>query len=133
MRDSFEWILADDGHRTWETLIRLTAHKNVVAIKLSRNCGHQVGRTAGFAKVGRARFKIHAAPQDRQDFEPKCFRKASSVYGQQSSRSWETKFKTWILRNFHQQLDRSTDVLIPACEVGSDGTASNELMLTWVK
>lgn len=114
--------------------MRLTTHQNVVAITLSRNCVPSSRAYGGVRQKWDELASNSIRPhRTAKTSSPSASENASSVYGQQNSSSWETKFKTWILRNFHQQLDRSTDIVTPTCEVGSEGTASNELTLTWVK
>ncbi|UPJ47789.1 glycosyltransferase family 2 protein [Bradyrhizobium sp. 200] len=119
--DSYELILVDDGSsdRTWETMVYLTAHQNVVAIKLSRNYGHEVALTAGLAAVrGRAVLIIDADLQDPPELLAQMLQRmketsADVVYGQRTSRAGETWFKKWTSRIFYRLLERSTDVLIP--------------------
>lgn len=118
--NSYELILVDDGStdRTWDTMISLTAHENVVAIKLSRNYGQEVALTAGFAAVrGQAVLIIDVDLQDPPELLAKMLQRmkeASSevVYSKRNSRVGETWFKTWTARSFYRLLERSTDVLI---------------------
>lgn len=119
--NSYELILVDDGSTdgTWEAMICLTAHENVVAIKLSRNYGQEIALTAGLAAVrGRAVLIIDADLQDPPELlAPMLHRmketSADVVYGERNSRAGETWFKTWTARLFYRLLARSTDVLIP--------------------
>jgi glycosyltransferase involved in cell wall biosynthesis len=66
--DGHELILVDDGSTdgTWQAITsHIHRHKNIVAIKLSRNFGHQVALTAGLsAAKGRAVFVVDADLQD---------------------------------------------------------------------
>lgn len=118
---SYELILVDDGSTdgTWETMTCLTAHENVVAIKLSRNYGHEVATTAGLTAVrGRAVLIIDADLQDPPELLAKMLDRmkqtsADVVYGQRTTRAGETWFKAWTARVFYRLLERSTDVLIP--------------------
>lgn len=119
--DSYELILVDDGSTdgTWEAMVCLTGHQNVVAIKLSRNYGHQVALTAGLAAVrGRAVLIIDADLQDPPELLDEMLQRmkatsADVVYGQRNSRAGETWFKTFTARLFYRLLEHSTDVLIP--------------------
>ncbi|QQN65478.1 glycosyltransferase family 2 protein [Bradyrhizobium diazoefficiens] len=118
---SYELILVDDGSTdgTWETMTCLTAHGNVVAIKLSRNYGHQVATTAGLAAVrGRAVLIIDADLQDPPELLAQMLDKmkqtsADVVYGQRTTRAGETWFKASTARVFYRLLERSTDIFIP--------------------
>lgn len=118
---SYELILVDDGSTdgTWETMTCLTAHENVVAIKLSRNYGHEVATTAGLTAVrGRAVLIIDADLQDPPELLAQMLDRmkqtsADVVYGQRTTRAGETWFKAWTARVFYRLLERSTDVLIP--------------------
>ncbi|WP_426420542.1 glycosyltransferase family 2 protein [Bradyrhizobium genosp. A] len=119
--ESYELILIDDGSTdgTWEAMFSLTVHQNVVAIKLSRNYGHQVALTAGLAAVrGRAVLIIDADLQDPPELLSKMLQimketSADVVYGQRNSRAGETWLKTWTARIFYRLLERSTDGSIP--------------------
>lgn len=119
--NSYELILVDDGStdKTWETMICLTAHENVVAIKLSRNYGQEVALTAGLAEVrGRAILIIDADLQDPPELLAQMLQRMKEtssdvVYGKRNSRAGETWFKTWTARRFYRLLERSTDVVIP--------------------
>jgi glycosyltransferase involved in cell wall biosynthesis len=66
--ERYELILVDDGSTdgTWRTITsQIDRHKNIVAIKLSRNYGHQVALTAGLSAVnGRTVFVVDADLQD---------------------------------------------------------------------
>lgn len=118
---SYELILVDDGSTdgTWEAMLCVTSHQNVVAIKLSRNYGHQVALTAGLAAVrGRVVLIIDADLQDPPELLAEMLQRmkatsADVVYGQRNSRAGETWFKTFTAKFFYQLLERSTDVLIP--------------------
>lgn len=118
---SYELILVDDGSTdgTWEAMICLTAHRNVVAIKLSRNYGHQVALTAGLAAVrGRVVLIIDADLQDPPELLDEMLQRmkatsADVVYGQRNSRAGESWFKTFTAKIFYRLLEHSTDVSIP--------------------
>ncbi len=120
--DSFELILVDDGSSdgTWDVITsELARHPNIVAMKLSRNYGHQIALTAGLSAVrGKVVFVIDADLQDPPELLNDMLGKmkesgADVVYGQRRSRSGETWFKTFAASLFYRILERSTDVLIP--------------------
>nr|WP_145927356.1 glycosyltransferase family 2 protein [Bradyrhizobium neotropicale] len=110
--DSYELILVDDGSTddTWQTMICLTAHQNVVALKLSRNFGHQFALTAGLSAVrGRAVLIIDADLQDPPELLAQMLQRmketsADIVYGQRNSRAGETWLKTWTSKLFYRLL-----------------------------
>lgn len=120
--DSFELILVDDGSsdRTWDVITsQVASHRNIVAIKLSRNYGHQIALTAGLSAVrGKVVFVIDADLQDPPELLKDMIEKmnesgADVVYGQRRTRAGETWFKTFAAKLFYRILERSTDVLIP--------------------
>jgi glycosyltransferase involved in cell wall biosynthesis len=120
--ESYELILVDDGSTdgTWQAIIsEIGSHPNIVAIKLSRNYGHQIALTAGIAAVkGRMVLVIDADLQDPPELLGDMIKmmnecSADVVYGQRESRAGESWFKTFTARLFYRLLERSTDVLIP--------------------
>jgi dolichol-phosphate mannosyltransferase len=120
--NEYELILVDDGSTdgTWKAITsQIDSHPNIVAIKLSRNYGHQVALTAGLSAVrGRTVFVIDADLQDPPELLQAMLQKmaeseADVVYGQRKSRAGETWFKTFAASLFYRILERSTDVLIP--------------------
>jgi polyisoprenyl-phosphate glycosyltransferase len=120
--DRYELILIDDGSTdgTWEAMTsQIGSHPNIVAIKLSRNYGHQVALTAGLSAVrGGTVFVIDADLQDPPELLGDMLQKmndskADVVYGQRKSRAGETWFKTFTASLFYRLLGWSTDVLIP--------------------
>lgn len=120
--DGFELILIDDGStdNTWATMRALTdRYPNIVAIKLSRNYGHQVALTAGLSAVnGRAVFVIDADLQDPPELLVDMLKlmndkAADVVYGQRRTRVGESWFKTSSANFFYRLLQRSTDISIP--------------------
>ncbi|MDO9298391.1 glycosyltransferase family 2 protein [Bradyrhizobium sp.] len=120
--DSFELILVDDGSsdRTWDVITsQIAGHRNIVAIKLSRNYGHQIALTAGLSAVrGKVVFVIDADLQDPPELLNDMLGKmkesgADVVYGQRRTRAGETWFKTFAAKLFYRILERSTDVSIP--------------------
>jgi glycosyltransferase involved in cell wall biosynthesis len=120
--DSYELILVDDGSTdgTWDAITsQIARHPNIVAMKLSRNYGHQIALTAGLSAVrGSVVLVIDADLQDPPELLNDMLRKmnesgADVVYGQRRTRAGETWFKTFAARLFYRILERSTDVLIP--------------------
>jgi polyisoprenyl-phosphate glycosyltransferase len=120
--EGFELILVDDGSTdgTWSAITaELGRHENIVAIKLSRNHGHQVALTAGLSAVsGAAIFIIDADLQDPPELLGEMLKVmresgADVVYGQRKSRSGEGWFKTFTAGLFYRLLELSTDILIP--------------------
>lgn len=120
--NSYELILIDDGSTdgTWDAITsQIARHPNIVAIKLSRNYGHQIALTAGLSAVrGKVVLVIDADLQDPPELLNDMLRKmnesaADVVYGQRRSRAGETWFKTFAASLFYRLLERSTDVLIP--------------------
>jgi glycosyltransferase involved in cell wall biosynthesis len=91
----------------------------VVAIKLSRNFGHQLALTAGLhCCSGRQVLIIDADLQDPPELLPEMTSlmdetKADVVYGQRRLRVGETHFKTISAAHFYRLLHRLTDVPIP--------------------
>ena len=120
--EGYELILVDDGSTdgTWAAITAEIAHRaNVVAIKLSRNYGHQVALTAGLAAVrGRVVFVLDADLQDPPELlgamlEAMRESRADVVYGQRRSRAGDSWFKTTTASLFYRLLEISTDILIP--------------------
>jgi len=91
----------------------------VVAIKLSRNYGHQLALTAGLHHAqGERVLIIDADLQDPPELIPAMMKLmdeagADVVYGQRRARDGETRFKTLTAAAFYRLLRRLTDVDIP--------------------
>lgn len=120
--EEYELILVDDGSTdgTWKAITsKIAAHPNIVAIKLSRNYGHQVALTAGLSAVrGRTVLVIDADLQDPPELLDGMLKAmhesgADVVYGQRRSRAGESWFKSSTASLFYRLLERSTDILIP--------------------
>ena len=120
--EGYELIMVDDGSTdgTWAAITsEIAHHANIVAIKLSRNYGHQVALTAGLSAVrGRTVFIIDADLQDPPELLNDMLKKmqesgADVVYGQRKSRAGDNWFKTSTASLFYRLLERSTDILIP--------------------
>jgi dolichol-phosphate mannosyltransferase len=119
---SFELILVDDGSTdgTWDRIRgQLEKRPQLVAVRLSRNHGHQLALTAGLSAVlGRVVFVLDADLQDPPellgDFVKTMNASAADVvYGQRISRSGETWFKSWTAHLFYRVLARATHTSIP--------------------
>jgi polyisoprenyl-phosphate glycosyltransferase len=120
--ERYELILVDDGSTdgTWAAITsQIDRHKNIVAIKLSRNFGHQIALTAGLSAVrGSTVFVIDADLQDPPELLNDMLQTmkdsgADVVYGQRRSRAGDGWFKTSTASLFYRLLERSTDILIP--------------------
>ena len=120
--DSYEIILVDDGSSDGSWLVMtalMREYRNLIAIKLSRNFGHQVALSAGLAAIrGRVVLVIDADLQDPPELLGEMMESMRSsgadvVYGQRRSRAGESFFKSWTAKVFYRLLQRSTDVVIP--------------------
>ena len=116
-----EIVLVDDGStdRTWQLMCDLAeADPRVMAVKLSRNHGHQLALTAGLTQCRGDRILIIDA--DLQD-PPELLAQmlailatgADVVYGQRRTRKGETRFKTVSAALFYRLLRRLVDIDIP--------------------
>ena len=118
----FELIFVDDGStdNTWKIINELSAEdRNVVAVRLSRNHGHQLALTAGLSTVrGDLVLVIDADLQDPPELlGPMCDmmvrEDADVVYGQRRSRAGESRFKKKSAEAFYRLLANLTRVNIP--------------------
>src|SRR5262245_32335824 len=89
--DSYEVLLVDDGSRdaTWSIMCEIArSDHNVVAIRLSRNYGHQLALTAGLRhSTGKRVLIVDADLQDPPELLPQMMKimdesGAEVVYGQ---------------------------------------------------
>ena len=119
---SFELILVDDGSTdgTWDRIrAQLEKRPQLVAVRLSRNHGHQLALTAGLSAVrGRLVFVLDADLQDPPELlgdfvETMNVSSADVVYGRRISRAGETWFKSWTAGLFYRLLARATHTSIP--------------------
>jgi dolichol-phosphate mannosyltransferase len=116
-----EIILIDDGStdQTWSILIGLAAQdKRIVAVRLSRNHGHQLALSAGLSLAqGDRVFILDADLQDPPELLPQMMtimdQGAEVVYGVRQSREGENWFKTQSASLFYRLLESLTDVPIP--------------------
>jgi dolichol-phosphate mannosyltransferase len=120
--NDYELVLVDDGSSdgTWKAITsEIGRYPNIVALKLSRNFGHQIALTAGLSAVnGRIVLVIDADLQDPPELLAAMIKTmndsaADVVYGQRRSRSGDSWFKTRTANLFYRLLERSSDVLIP--------------------
>ena len=116
-----EIVLVDDGStdETWAIMERLAeADPAVVAVRLSRNHGHQLALTAGLDICrGRRVLVIDADLQDPPELLPDMLRimddGADVVYGQRRRRAGETAFKRATAAAFYRLLGRMSRSPIP--------------------
>lgn len=119
--DDYELVFVNDGSRdaTWPMLQALgDRDPNVVAVRLSRNFGHQFALTAGLDICrGERILMIDADLQDPPellgDMLALMDAGADVVYGQRIERKGETAFKRVTASMFYRLLNRLTDVDIP--------------------
>jgi glycosyltransferase involved in cell wall biosynthesis len=118
----FELIFVDDGSadNTWKIINELSAEdRNVVAVRLSRNHGHQLALTAGLSTVrGDLVLVIDADLQDPPEllgpmYDMMVREDADVVYGQRRSRAGESGFKKKSAEAFYRLLANLTRVHIP--------------------
>jgi len=118
----YEIVLVDDGSQdnTWPLIeTRAVSDPNIVAIKLSRNHGHQIALTAGLAAAkGALIFVIDADLQDPPELLGEMLsvmisEHADVVYGRRKSRDGETWFKKATASAFYRSLESSSKIDIP--------------------
>jgi len=118
---AFEIVLVDDGSQdtTWPTMLVLCReHPELVAVKLSRNHGHQLALTAGLSVCrGRRILIIDADLQDPPELLPEMMRLmdagADVVYGRRRERAGEGPLKKLTAAGFYRLIQRLSDVPIP--------------------
>lgn len=117
----YEIVLVDDGSTdgTWPLLCDLAAEDpHVVAVKLSRNHGHQLALTAGLHVCrGRRVLIIDADCQDPPELLGQMLRimddGAEVVYGRRRSRPGDSAFKRATAAAFYRLLERLSPTPIP--------------------
>jgi glycosyltransferase involved in cell wall biosynthesis len=119
--DLYELVLVNDGSSdtTWKLMRELSAlDKNIVAVNLSRNHGHQLALSAGLQMCrGERVFIIDADLQDPPELLPKMMERMDAgcdvVFGQRIKRDGETAFKKASAYAFYRLLNRIVDIDIP--------------------
>src|SRR5436190_17923774 len=120
--EDYELVLVNDGSRdgSWAAMQRMAdIDRNLVAINLSRNHGHQLALTAGLDLCrGDAILIIDADLQDPPELLGPMLAAmresgADVVYGVRRSRAGETAFKRATAHGFYRLLSRATEVDIP--------------------
>jgi glycosyltransferase involved in cell wall biosynthesis len=118
---SYEIVIVDDGStdQTWLELEKLSAQdEHILAVKLSRNHGHQLALTAGLSlSEGERILIIDADLQDPPELLPKMMQLmdegAEVVYGLRLERVGESRFKLLSASLFYRFLDFLADSRIP--------------------
>ena len=117
----YELILVDDGSRdhSWSVMQGLMAdHPAIVAVRLSRNHGHQIAVSAGLSRASGERvLLIDADLQDPPELLPLMVEKLDSgfdvVFGRRRSRAGESAFKLATAKLFYRSLAALSDSEIP--------------------
>lgn len=121
--DSYELILIDDGSTdgSWQLMREISgSDARVIAVKLSRNHGHQLALTAGLSVVRGAEILVLDGDlQDPPELLPALRRKmqeedADVVYGKRIGRPGESVFKLVTAHLFYRWLRKMAYVDIPA-------------------
>ena len=118
---SYEIVYVDDGSTDGMDgiLDRLEdADQHVVALRLSRNFGHQIAVSAGLEAVrGLVTIIIDADLQDPPELIPEMLALWNQgyqvVYGVRDSREGETRFKLWTAGLFYRIINYLSEVTIP--------------------
>jgi dolichol-phosphate mannosyltransferase len=119
--EDYELVFIDDGSKdsTWARLERIAnSDQRVVAIRLSRNFGHQAALTSGLQLARGARIMMIDAdlqdpPELLGDMLAKMDEGFDVVYGKRIAREGETRFKKSSASIFYRVLSRLTEVDIP--------------------
>jgi polyisoprenyl-phosphate glycosyltransferase len=120
--DDYEIVLVNDGSRdrSWAIMQELAAiDPRLVAIKLSRNHGHQLALTAGLDLCcGERILIIDADLQDPPELLPQMMdemdrQEADVVYAVRRARAGETAFKRATAKLFYRLLSKLAEIEIP--------------------
>jgi polyisoprenyl-phosphate glycosyltransferase len=120
--EDYEIVLIDDGSSdsTWSAIEQLAAaDPHVIAVKMSRNFGHQLALSAGLTLVtGSHVFVLDADLQDPPGLLPEMLRKmqlekADVVYGRRQRRARESAFKRLTAHAFYRLMSWIAEVSIP--------------------
>lgn len=117
----FEVVLVDDGSkdRTWEILASYqTQKRNIKAVRLSRNFGHQLALTCGLDQArGEVVIIMDADLQDPPELLPAMLEKWREgfdvVYGKRSARHGESPAKRFFAFVFYRLITRIIKLEIP--------------------
>jgi glycosyltransferase involved in cell wall biosynthesis len=118
---SHEVIFVNDGShdRSWQRILELAnADRDVKAVNLSRNFGHQIAITAGLdLSCGAAVVVMDSDLQDPPELIPTLYEKFRQgfdvVYAQRRQRDGETWFKRTTATLFYRLIRRMTSIEIP--------------------
>jgi len=119
--ENYEIVLVDDGSRdrTWSLMEDLARRDpRVVAVRLTKNHGHQLALSAGLEICSGSRILILDADlQDPPELLGEMWRLmdegADVVYGRRIERRGETTFKRMTAIAFYRLLQRLADIEIP--------------------
>ena len=119
--EDYEIVLVDDGSRdnTWELMDHLAREDcHIVAVRLSRNHGHQLALSAGLEIcLGSRILIVDADLQDPPELLAEMMKLMDSgaevVYGRRSARHGETWFKRTTAALFYRAVRRLVDIEIP--------------------
>lgn len=117
----YEIVLVDDGSKdlTWPKMQALAERdSHIVAVKLSRNHGHQLALSAGLKVCRGSRILIIDAdlqdpPELLDEMMTKMDAGAHVVYGRRKERRGETRFKRLTANVFYRILDRLVEIDVP--------------------
>lgn len=117
----YELILVDDGSKdkTWENISMISEiDPHLVAVKLSKNHGHQLALCAGLSlSKGKLIAVLDADLQDPPELLPQMIEIISSgvdvVYGKRKERRGESSFKLLSAFMFYRIINFLSDVTIP--------------------
>ena len=119
--DDYEIVFIDDGStdQTWKLISACASkHPRIVAVKLSRNHGHQLALSAGLSIArGQCVLIIDADLQDPPELLPEMMKMmedgADVVYGRRTARHGENAIKRMTAHVFYRLMLAMTDVPIP--------------------
>ena len=119
--DDYEIVFVDDGStdETWKEISTCASlNSKLVAVKLSRNHGHQLALSAGLSIArGQRILIIDADLQDPPELLPEMMELMDSgadvVYGRRTVRHGENAFKRLSAHVFYRLMDAMTEVPIP--------------------
>jgi dolichol-phosphate mannosyltransferase len=121
VQGTYELLFVNDGSHDKSILILkeiASSDKHVQVVDFSRNFGHQIAISAGFASArGKAIVVIDADLQDPPEVIPDMIAKWKEgyevVYGKRAKREGESAFKKATSKLYYRLLSSITDVTIP--------------------